>query len=263
LGEFQVMRWDCPFDGPWSDAAESRYREGDFDGLSLTGGADAVPDLEFLRHLPGLRCLRVRARVKDDTSAFLVPSLEELSLVTGSRARIPDAAQLELRDLVMASRPGIEVASRWPALESFRLGTWRGPDVQMLSGARKLVRFHAEGRRQKGGLSGIERCVSIEHLTIVNCSIESITPLRPLSRLSELRLMAAPPTSSHEKIDLSDLTDSRLRKLWISNASELQHIELLLEMPFLRDVRLIGCPLKDADRRMLDLLSTRARVDIL
>lgn len=263
MGEFQVMRWDWSFDGPWSGAAESRYREGRFDGLSLTGAADAVPDLEFLHHLAGLRCLRVQARVKDDTGAFLVPSLEELSLVTGSRARMPDAVQPELRNLVMASRPGIEVASRWPALESFRLGMWRGPDFRMLSGARKLVRFHAEGRRQTGSLSGIEGCVSIEHLTIVNGSIASTAPLRALSNLSELTLMARPPARPHEKIDLSDLTESRLRVLWISNAPELQHVEVLLDIPFLRNVRLIGCPLKDADRRVLDQLSTRARVDIL
>jgi len=222
-----------------------------------------MPDLEFLHTLAGLRALRVQARVKDDRSAFLIPSLEELSLVTGSRVRIPDAVQPSLRNLVMAYRPAIELVSRWPQLQSFRLGMWRSTDLQMLSGARKLVRFYAEGRRQKGSLSGIEECSSIEQLIIVNCSISSTAPLCELSMLSELRLMAAPPASSHENIDLSDLTDSRLRKLCISNASELRHIEVLLEIPYLRDVRLIGSQLKDVDRRVLDLLTTRARVDIL
>jgi hypothetical protein len=47
----------------------------------------------------------------------------------------------------------------------------------MLSGARKLVRFYAEGRRQKGSLSGIEECSSIEQL-----GFESLRA-RPAQRL--------------------------------------------------------------------------------
>jgi hypothetical protein len=133
----------------------------------------------------------------------------------------------------------------------------------MISGAEKLVRFYAEGRRQRGALSGIEGCLSIEQLVVVDCPISGIAPLRGLNMLSELRLMAAPPSSSHENIDLADLADSRLGKLWISNASEIEHIEVLLEMPLLRDVRLIGSHLKDADQRVLDLLSERVRVDII
>jgi hypothetical protein len=90
-------------------------------GLSLTNALEAMPDLEFPHTLAGLRVLRVQVRVKDDRSAFLIPSLEEFSLVTGSRVRLPDAVQPSLRNLVMAYRSAIELVSRWPQLQSFRL----------------------------------------------------------------------------------------------------------------------------------------------
>jgi hypothetical protein len=257
-----MLQWDWSFDGPWSEAAESRYREGGFDGLSLTTSTSTLPDLEFLHRLPGLRALSVQGRVKNDVAAFLIGSLEELSLVTGSRVRLPEAVQPALRNLVMANRPGIEVASRWPALESFRVGMWRGSDLQMLSGARKLVRFYAEGRRQAGSLEGIEGCRSIEQIIMVDYSICGTAPLRGLSMLSELRMLAAPPAGPHQDIDISDIADSRIRTLWISNAPVLRHMDALLEMRFLRNVRLIKCHLEAADRQVLDSLSARAKVEI-
>jgi len=140
---------------------------------------------------------------------------------------------------------------------------WRDADLQMLSGARKLARFYAEGRRQAGSLEGIEGCISVEQIIIVDYSITSTAPLSALNILSELRMMAAPPAPAHENINLADLPNSRLRKLWISNASRLDHVEALVEMPLLRDLRLIGCRLEDADRSVLDMLSARAKVDVL
>jgi len=263
VDEFRILQWDWSFDGPWSEVAETKYQEGGFNGLSLSGTSDTLPDLEFLHRLAGLRVLRVQARVRNDASAFLLTSLEELSLVTGSKVPMPGAVQPALRNLVMAYRPGIEVASRWPGLESFRVGMWRDADLQMLSGARKLARFYAEGRRQAGSLEGIEGCISVEQIIIVDYSITSTAPLSALNILSELRMMAAPPAPAHENINLADLPNSRLRKLWISNASRLDHVEALVEMPLLRDLRLIGCRLEDADRSVLDMLSARAKVDVL
>lgn len=263
MGEFHILQWDFGFDGPWSEAVEIRYREGGYDGLSMTGATSVVGDLDFLRALDGLRVLSINAQVRDDAVAFLIASLEKLSVVTGSKARLPDAVQPALRELVMSYRPEIEVASRWPGLESFRLGMARNVDLQMLGGARKLAQVRVEGRRQEGSLDGIEECSSLEELIIVDYSVAGTVPLRGLNMLSELRLMAAPPSGPHKNIDLSDIADSRLRKLWISNASAIRNMEMLLEMQFLRNVRLIGCNLEPADRRVLDLLPPRVKIDIL
>ena len=155
MADYRVLQWSGSFDGPWSEAAEKQYREAGFDGLILSPSSTwTPPDLEFLLRLPGLRLFSLQAEVKNDLAVFAVPSLEELALVTGSRLGIRDAVQPRLRDLVLTDRPGIKVSLHWPRLESFKLGMWRGTDLQMLDGATRLRRFHVEGRRSSGQSHG-------------------------------------------------------------------------------------------------------------
>lgn len=264
MADYRVLQWSGSFDGPWSEAAEKRYREGGFDGLILTPSSTWTPqDLEFLLRLPGLRLFSLQAKVKNDIAAFAVPSLEELALVTGSRLSISEVVQPRLRELVLTDRPGINVSMHWPALESFKLGTWRGTNLQLLDGATRLRRFHVEGRRQAGTLAGVESCESLEALQTVNYSIKDTAPLRGLRSLTELRMMAAHPTASHGIIDISDLSGSRLIKLWISNAASIRQLPVLADLPSLREVRLIDCRLTAADRQFLDILAARARVQVI
>jgi hypothetical protein len=97
---------------------------------------------------------------------------------------------------------------------------------------------------------------------MVSYSISGTAPLRGLSMLSELRMLAAPPAGPHEDIDLADIADSRIRLLWISNAPVLRHMEALLDMRCLRNIRLIECHLDDAGRRVLDSLPARVKVKV-
>jgi len=264
MADYRVLQWSGPFDGPWSDAAEKRYREGEFDGLILSPSSTWTPsDLDFLLRLPGLRLFSLQAKVKNDLAAFAVPSLEELALVTGSRLGVRDVVQPRLRDLVLTDRPGIKVSLHWPRLESFKLGMWRGTDLQMLDGATRLRRFHVEGRRQAGSLTGVESCDSLESLQTVGYSIKDTAPLRGLKSLSELRMMAAHPTGPHGIIDISDLSRSRLTRLWISNAASIRQLQMLADFPSLREVRLIDCRLLAADWQFLDILSARVKVQVI
>lgn len=260
---FKIMQWNGSFDGPWSEDAERKYREEGFDGLSITGSLDWNPaSLDFVLSLGRIRSFNVRAQVHQDLAAFMVASLEELVLATGSRRKIPDTTQAELRHLVVTDRPGLEVAARWPALESLRIGSWRGGDLHFLVGASELRSFCSEGRRQSGTLEGIEDCLSLQELVSVNYSISRTTPLRDLEMLSEVRLMAAPPTRPHSIIDVADLAGPELKKLWISNASGFRNTEALAGAEKLREVRLIKCNLTDADMLILDALPNRVRVDV-
>jgi hypothetical protein len=261
---FKIMQWNGSFDGPWSEVAERKYREGGFNGLSIAGSSDWNPaNLDFVLSLDEIRSFSVRARVQQDLAAFMVSSLEELALATGSKRKIPDTTQAELRRLVVMNRPGLEVAAHWPVLESLRIGSWRGDDLRFLRGASELRSFYAEGRRQSGALEGIEECLSLRELVSVNYSISQTRPLRELQLLSEVRLMAAPPAKPHGIIDLVDLAGPELKKLWISNASGFRNTGALAGAEKLREVRLIKCNLTESDMLVLGALPNRVRVDIV
>lgn len=138
--EFNIMRWDGGFDGPWGPAAFERYRSGGYDGLSVTPSSEWTPrNVSFVRDLQGLRYFSLNARVSDDLDAFLVESLEDLTLVTGSRRQIPEAFQPHLTALCLTDRSGIEAASRFPHLERLRVGAWRGSNLGMIREAEHLA----------------------------------------------------------------------------------------------------------------------------
>jgi hypothetical protein len=93
------------------------------------------------------------------------------------------------------------------------LGSWRGTSLQMLSGARALTNVRIEARRQRGDLTGIEDCRSVEDFMTVNYAIRDSAPLRGLKNLKDLRLLASHPTPAHENIDISDIRAPGLRRL--------------------------------------------------
>ncbi|MFF4573524.1 hypothetical protein [Streptomyces sp. NPDC001410] len=262
--EFKVMRWHGGFDGPWGEAAVERYRRGGFDGLSLVPGADWAPrSLEFVRDLPGLRYLSLTARVSDDLEAFRIEGLEDLTLVTGSRRRVPETVQPRLRALCLTDRPGVDVASRFPRLERLRVGTWRGTDLEMICGAEHLTSVYLEGRRQTGTLAGAESCPAVEEFVSINYSVADSLPLRSLNGLREVKLLAASPTAPHGIIRFSDIASPNLVKVWISNPTVLEGFDILKELPRLREVRLVECRLSDAELQALNSLSGKVDVRIV
>lgn len=264
MSDFKILHWSGSFDGPWSEDAERRYREGGFDGISITANStEPLADLELLSALHGLRYLSVRARVRNDLAAFRVPTLQGLSLATGCKLRLPEVIQPSLRDLVLTDRPGLEIDAHWPSLSSLRIGQWRGSNFQFLGNSRNLARLYVEGRKQRGDLGGIENCGSLAELISVNYPIRDTAPLRDLEMLSEVRLMTAPPASPHGQIDIADLSGPYLQRMWVSNAPELLNLEALLECPRLLELRFVKCRLSDSDRRLLGSLPARVKVTII
>jgi len=260
---FKILHWADYFDGPWSPGGLNKYQSGHFDGLSLLTSVNSPPaDLLFLADLVGLRSFYLRARVSNDLDAFRVVTLEDLTLVTGSRRVVPKVVQPSMRNLCLTDRPGIS-AVRWPALESLRIGMWRGRDLEFVRGAEQLRTVRLEGRRQHGSLTGIEECVALEEFVSIDYSIETTKPLAGLTRLRQVSLMAAPPASPHGEISFADLAGANLQKIWVSNAVALRDVGALDSLPHLRELRLVECRLTDRDMKTLGRLRDGVDVKVI
>ncbi|MDP9794279.1 hypothetical protein J2S43_002791 [Catenuloplanes nepalensis] len=260
--DFRILRWYGDMDGPWSVAAPERFRRGGYDGLVLVPGRSWTPDdLTLLHGLPGLRMFALEQRLRRDTEAFTIDTLEELSLVTGARAPVPEVVQPHLTRLTLTDRDGIDVAIRWPRLRDLQLGQWRAPDCQRLAGAKSLTGIRLDGRGQQATLHGIEDCADLETLETQRVSVNGIDPLTGLSRLREVRLMTS-KDRPHGGLDLAALASSRIERVWISHAVRLTSLATLGAIPSLSEVRLIGCSFDERDLAELRSLAPRAEVSI-
>ena len=258
------MQWSGSFDGPWSGEARSRYLDGGYDGLSVSAGQEwRQNELRFLEGLTGLRYLSLNVRLKNDLRAFLVPSLEELVLNTACGLALPEGIQPSVRRVVIPDRPGLDVGRRWPEIESLRIGAWKGVSLEFLEESRKLSKLYLEGERQAGGLAGLEACSTLRELRSANYAISDTAPLRGLRNLISVDMMAARPTGPHGRIDLADLSGSNLRRLWISNAPQIRHVEALLEIPTIREIRLIDCGLDGPQRRVLESMPLKGGLQLI
>ncbi|TVT26841.1 hypothetical protein FNH05_31115 [Amycolatopsis rhizosphaerae] len=155
------------------------------------------------------------------------------------------------------------MTARFPRLERIRVGGWRGVDLAMIRDAASLSSVYLEGRRQKGTLAGIERCSAIERLVSIDYAVSDSSPLRPLGRLREVKLLAMPPTEPHEVVRFSDLAAPVMERIWIANALRIEDFAVLKELPRLREIRLINCPLRENDLRELRALPSRVKIDVV
>jgi len=264
LLDYKVMKWDTAEDGPWRDSLTRRFRDEGHDGLSITAGQGWTPEnLNFVRTLPGLKCLHCRGRVPDDTAVFAVETLVELALATNSRLPVPDLVQPKMGSLVVTARPNLSLDDHWPEIRSVRVGNWNFTDLASLRSASSLRSLSLEGCRQRAALDGADRFPALEELVVVNYPIRDTSPLRSLAHLREVRLLAAKPASPHEVVDFGDLATDHLRKVWISNASSLRGLDLLRDLPALQEVRLIDCPLSLDDLGAIDAARGRVKIKII
>jgi len=264
LLDYNVMRWNSLEDGPWSDSLTRQFQDEGFNALSITVGSGRRPgNLKFIEALPGLECLHCRGRVPDDTAAFAVDSLIELELVTNCRLAVPDSVQPNMNSLVMTARPNLSLADHWPEAQRVRIGNWKTADLTALGGGSGVRSLTVEGCRQRATLEGADQLSALEELVVVNYQVRDTAPLRGLAHLREVRLLAAKPTPPHAVVDFGDLATDQLQKVWISHASSLRGLDLLCDLPALREVRLIGCVLTSEDVGAIDAARGRVKIEIL
>lgn len=242
------LDWDLDFDGPWSAAAVTRYANGGYNGLTLSGRRNPPKNLDFLSDLPGLRSLTVNAMVADDAAAFALPILENLVLATGSRRRVPSGTkQPRMRRLMLGVRPGIDVATYWPNVEWLRLPQ-AGEDCHWLGNCAQLRHLQLEGRRRVGTLEGVENCPNLQTLRSSNYPLCDVAPLSSLAQLQDVRLISRRPGPPHKRVDLCAFEQSSLRRLWLSTAQILNGLESLARHDRLVEVRILDHVWSSAER---------------
>jgi len=245
----------------WADRTCQNYLSGDCNGLYLKVTGDlALPDLDELRLLPGLRYLEVEGPVVDDTAAFTLDSLQELILLTRCRLPIPSITAPGLRRVGIEDRDGKENLAHVPSLRDLKVWYWRETDFRCLRSARGLTRLHVGGVGQLGSLDGLEHCTSLVDLAVFAVRVPSLEPLASLSRLRRFRLLGEPNVPNDAVLDLAHLSGlADLVELWITYSGSVRSVRPLLAMPRLCDVRMRGTPVLDGDDVLLMISRRRWR----
>jgi hypothetical protein len=242
--------------GDWSDDARLRFEDGRYDGVFYRFRSPTKhSDLAFLNDLSGLKYVEIDGPVRDDTSVFGLPLLEEAVLLTRCRRPIPAIKTYNLRVVGFDDRPGKENLAASPMLEDVGIAGWKGPDLSFVSGMRSLRSLKLEGEGQVASLSGIENCAELENLEIVNARVDNLAPLGGLLQLKLLHLIGSPNIDIDPVLDLADLEQlASLQELVVSYAGAVKSFEPLVRHRQLREVRLRGTFVIDGDHLPLGRL---------
>jgi hypothetical protein len=234
----------------WAAKVSARYRDGGYNGLFLTVQKDTkVGSLEDLLELPSLEYLNVTGRVKDDTAAFEVASLKELTLLTRCNVPVPlSLSSNSMGRLGIDDRPGKETVAALPSLRTLFISSWRTPDLSDLSAARGLTTLRLEGYEQTIRLDGIEGCTALEELHVDVMQVESLAPLTALSRLRKLWIITNPTKPSDVILDLNAVADlPQLQEVRLTFGGGIRTLDPVRRMTELRDLRLRGTTIVDDD----------------
>jgi hypothetical protein len=227
--------------------------------LRVERGA-GLDDVEFLADFPSLRYVEISGRVEDDTASFGLPGLEELILLTRCQVPIP-ASTSALARIGFDDRPGKDALSAITGLRELSMWLWDGPDFTFLGRQPQLSRLTVEGKRSVYSLSGLELCDALVDVELKEMRAESLRPIRGLTKLRRLWLLGNRQAGgSPNVLDLADLPGSDLEELRLIYGGAVGSVRPLTALGKLRDVRLRGTTVADADLTPLTELADRAIV---
>ncbi|SKC82772.1 hypothetical protein SAMN04324258_4454 [Krasilnikoviella flava] len=259
------MQW-APESGQSFGPEETiRFVEGGYDGLHIVPKPRfRIDSLDFLGSFSGLRYLNASIPTLDDTAAFRLKELEELTLTTGSRAPIPEVLQKNVTSAAVESGRFASLASLWPNLTWLRMfGPWPHADLVPLSGLRELRHLELDGGGARRSIEGIETCVRLEEMRLVRWSLVDSGPLRELSHLRDVRLMAMHPTPEHLRISLLDVASPVIESLAIGHAPSVHDLEDgLAAMPAVRNLKFRETPFSSAQTAFLGSLPRSVNVAV-
>lgn len=235
---------------------------GRHDGIYLRlSGRRRIANLDFIGNLPGLKYLEVLGVVSDDSRAFTVEGLCELVLLTKCQVEIPGSLGASLESVGLDCRPGLSHLSSVPGLRLLQLWNFNAASFADLPESSTLTGLKVEGRRQDISLQGLGSYISLTDLEVLEMQVESLGPLRELTRLKRLWLIGSGSAVPGRSLTLEDLLrDEDLEELRITNHGSIASAEPLLNFPHLRDVRLRGTRIADGNLNPLEVLAARAVV---
>ncbi|WP_285685726.1 hypothetical protein [Actinoplanes sp. NBRC 103695] len=243
----------------------------DLQGVFIDGGHNGVyirvprglelDDVDFLERLPGLKYVEVDGAVRDDSRAFSLPEVEELTLLTGSQVPFRASASDTLTSLGIDDRPGVLDLSAYTGLQNLTVWSFARKELDFLSGAPHLRWLKVEGMGQAVNLEGIGKCRSLLEVELLEIHAESLAPLRSVRDLLRLWIIGPAKPQGSSNLDLGELSGMRsLRELRITNSGAVYSVEPLLGLSDLQDVRLRGTRVLEPSAEVLQRLSRRARV---
>lgn len=242
------MQWD-----PWDPeqpiaSAAARFAAAGYDGLHVIPKPGGTFDnLQFLQDFVGLRSLSVTSPTRDDSAAFGLEELEELTIVTGSSVDIPTIVADRLRRLCVGFRRLSSSRQLFPNLERLRVvDPWIGRDLRILEELPWLRHLELDGGGRLHRLDGISSSESLESVRLTRFAVSDTSPLVSSIQLREVRLMAMLPVPPHHRVSFIDLASPRLETLAIGHADRLVDLqEGLLSMPRLQRIIVRETPLSD------------------
>jgi hypothetical protein len=251
--DYRTLHWTPDMDGPWSDDAARRYVEGGYEGVNyqIPRGVKHA-SLDFLLPLPGLRYLSVRGPVTDDSAVNEIESLEHVTLLT--RAKMPLAVDRlqHLHHLAITARQDLTSMQPLAGLQRLYLAGWRGADLSFLGNKPALVWIRLDGRPGRLSLDGIQGCVNLRELEVLDHRLPSLTPLRSLSALERILLSGPRRLPADNDLDLEDLASMQnLRSLRLINAGTIRSLRPLDRLSRLRDLCFNEVAIADGDLSVL------------
>lgn len=223
---------------PWTEEAARRYRDEGCAAVSYTAldRGFTVPDVGFLRELPGLREVRLLGSFEDDTAVAGIDTLEVLWLQTGSQRALDLRGLPRLRDLLVSWARPVDGVDGLALLRELEVHDFRGSSLRWL-GAKPELRFLRidTSRRHRFDVSGIEGCTGLERLWVNGGTIEGSRAFAALVRLRELALHGA------KVPDLSFVSAlPALAELELESVGSLASLQPLRGHPGLRSVAITG-----------------------
>jgi hypothetical protein len=118
-----------------------------------------------------------------------------------------------------------------------------------------------EATGQLTSLEGIQTCIRLENLEILDARATSLAPLRQLTRLRTLHLIGSHRIDQDAVLDLSDIARlDQLEAVTITHAGTVTSLKPLLQLPRLRELRLGDTFALDHDLTPLDHMPQGAMV---
>ncbi|MFF4260328.1 hypothetical protein ACFY1L_55310 [Streptomyces sp. NPDC001663] len=259
--DFAVLQWDSR-DGLDEQLLVRQYEAGGYNGIYLRVPREGqVENLNFLGALPGLKYIEVNGAVRDDSEAFKVPGIREIVLLTRSQQAIPAEPSPSIEKIGTDARQGLSHLATIPRLTNLQLWNFAGKDLSWVSRCQHLAHLKIEGMGQSVELCGVEACVSLVDLELLEMRVVGLEPLRHLMRLQRLWILGNSDFAADPPMDLDDLSSlEQLEELRITYSGSVRSAQPLLGLPALKDVRLRGTEVLDRNLHPLELLSSRITV---